>query len=349
MDIENKINQLDLSGNTSYVYFMQIGDNEGPIKIGFTKKLKHRFSVIQLSNPMLVTLLTVFPGGRREEFELHKQLKKYKVYGEWFEPNEELYQIINKYPILNLLTVDFQNSIKIGSESHNWKGDEASQASKQQRARAFKRRDKRFSEKCDRCGNGKGLDMVFLDGNKNNLQKDNVFSYCRRCRMEKDGTLNILLTSPKKENILKECIVCGKLSNAMRHGRCHSCNEFFRRNNCDRHEKTIEIKKCNICESAKKVVKGRCHNCYEYFLRNNIDKNEVDIETEEILKLQFLEDIKDKVKLMRKLYNSGKFTGKFLYTKADISANSFSQIIRNIYYHNPEYVYSPKFGMVKNK
>lgn len=261
---------LDLSGKTSYVYFFRIGE-DGPIKIGFTKRIRHRLAVVQVDNPSMVRLIAVMEGGRKEEFVLHKRFEEHRLYGEWFDPDNELVAFISTLQPLNLVAADFQKEIKRGAECHNWKGDAACSASKNQRARAYTR----YKKRCDRCRLGKGLDSVYKDGNKDNLDPDNIVLYCRRCRMELDGTLDII-KNIKHEKKLRPCKVCGNMDNRFWYDRCHACNEFFRRNGFERSEKRVGPKDpiaCVVCgKLVDKPAKGKCHTCYEFFRRNGFER-----------------------------------------------------------------------------
>lgn len=265
------MHSLDLSGKTSYVYFLKIGEN-GPIKIGFTKHIRHRLTIIQVDNPLMVILIAVLEGGRKEEFALHKKFAKHRLYGEWFTPDNELIDFISTLHPLNLVSADFQKKIKRGIESHNWKGDAVCAASKNQRARAYTR----YKKKCDRCKLGKGLDSVYKDGNKDNLDPDNIVLYCRRCRMELDGTLDIIKNVKHEKKSLRPCKICGKMGNRFWYDRCHTCHEFFRRHGFERSEKRVGPKdpvKCIVCERlVKEPAKGKCHTCYEFFRRNGFER-----------------------------------------------------------------------------
>ena len=82
---------------SQYVYFLQQGET-GPIKIGFTTKLKHRFAVIRSSN-IYVSVLGVMPGGRKEERQIHKRFKEHRIEGEWFYPVDEIVQLAKSLPL----------------------------------------------------------------------------------------------------------------------------------------------------------------------------------------------------------------------------------------------------------
>lgn len=337
-----KIFDLDLSGKTSYVYFLRVGES-GPIKIGFTKRIRYRLVTVQVDNPCLVWLLAVFPGGRKEEFELHKKFAKYRLYGEWFDPNEELLAFINQYPSLNLVSSDFQKPTKRGAECPNWKGELAGRCSKQQRARAYKR----YKKSCERCGLRKGLDTVFLDGNKDNLIPENLALYCRRCRMEVDGTLANLIATPKRQPSTRDCKICGRATNRLWYDRCHACNEFWRRNGFERSEKQkklpAEPAPCINCGKVAKLEKNKCHACYEFFRHHAYDRTfDNDTITEDVLLLNTLESGIEKAKLLRKLYSTQKYSAQFLAKHSNMSTSFFNDIVRNKCFVDNEYVFVRK-------
>jgi hypothetical protein len=332
---------LDLSGKTSYVYFLRISEN-GPIKIGFTKRLRERLSKVQVDNPFFVKLIAVTKGGRKEEYQLHQKFAKYRLYGEWFDPAEELLRYIEQFEKLDIVSADFQKPTRKGDASHNWKGDAACIVSKRQRARAHTRHKK----SCERCKLRKGLDTVYKDGNKDNLDPANLVLYCRRCRMELDGTLDNL-KSLEREKRPRPCKICGKITTRFWYDRCGSCNEFWRRNGLERTEKQNRIKDpvpCNVCSNmVKHPAKGKCHSCYEFYRRNGFDKDKVplkDLNTPDVNMLKSMGNMThDKANLIRNLYISKQFSNKFLAQSASISISYFNDIIRNRYFKNDNYVY----------
>lgn len=332
---------LDLSGKTTYVYFMQVGET-GPIKIGFTKNIQHRLSVIQVDNPSLVRLVAVQEGNR--SLEQHQKFNNYRLYGEWFEPVDDLLNYISQFTLLNIVAADFQKPRKRGSDCHNWKGEAAGRSSKQQRARAHTR----YKKKCDRCKLGKGLDTVYLDGNKDNLETTNIALYCRRCRMELDGTLEIIKNTkvPTKE---RPCKICGKITNRFWYDRCGTCNEFWRRNGYERSDKKEkESKPCIICGKVVRfIANGKCHTCYEFFRRNGYERTKKFLKDQESEDVKLLESfsgkmIMEKARMIRSLYQSGCYSNKFIAKKANISISYFNDIVHNRYFKDPEYMYVSK-------
>ena len=54
------------------------------IKVGTSEQPVQRLYELQSANPERIELLFTLPGGRKEEAQIHKQLRTYHVRGEWF-------------------------------------------------------------------------------------------------------------------------------------------------------------------------------------------------------------------------------------------------------------------------
>ena len=73
-------------GEYSKIYFVRCGDY---IKIGScSSDLSMRLSDLQIGNPEKIILEAFIPGDRKKEKWIHRQLRKFKVRGEWFKLNE---------------------------------------------------------------------------------------------------------------------------------------------------------------------------------------------------------------------------------------------------------------------
>jgi len=111
-----------------------------------------------------------------------------------------------------------------GEHNYAWKGDAARHESKRGRAANYPR-----SGLCERCGNP-GQDRHHRDGDPGNNDPRNVEFLCRRCHMAADGRLAALARYPRKKTHPRPCLICGSLRDKRRwHGRCHACNEYWRR------------------------------------------------------------------------------------------------------------------------
>lgn len=71
------------------IYFIQAVDG-GPVKIGWAKNLDKRIAEIQRMSPSQLCILNTFDSSKEDERLLHKYFKCIRLYGEWFEPTDEL-------------------------------------------------------------------------------------------------------------------------------------------------------------------------------------------------------------------------------------------------------------------
>lgn len=71
------------------IYFIQAHDG-GPIKIGWAKNIDKRIAEIQRMSPSQLRVLNTFDSSEEDERILHKYFKRIRLYGEWFEPTDEL-------------------------------------------------------------------------------------------------------------------------------------------------------------------------------------------------------------------------------------------------------------------
>lgn len=68
---------------------------EGPIKIGYTSALAEtRMAQLQVGHHEQLYLLGTIVGSISDENSLHKELERYSIRGEWFEPSPELLMTI---------------------------------------------------------------------------------------------------------------------------------------------------------------------------------------------------------------------------------------------------------------
>lgn len=84
-----------------YVYFIQ-GENGGAIKIGYSKDPESRLKSLQTSYPDILKVLCLIPGTEKIEKKYHKKFENIRLNGEWFKPDETVFQEIEtlkaKYP-----------------------------------------------------------------------------------------------------------------------------------------------------------------------------------------------------------------------------------------------------------
>jgi hypothetical protein len=121
---------------------------------------------------------------------------------------------------------------KHAEEHPNWIGDDIrSPDASRERVR------KKYTQlgACERCREVNATDRHHKDSNPFNNVRSNLAFLCRRCHMIEDGRLERFAALPKVEpKPPTPCIVCSKLYKPLRKGRCHSCNEYYRRHGYDR-------------------------------------------------------------------------------------------------------------------
>jgi hypothetical protein len=114
-----------------------------------------------------------------------------------------------------------------------WRGVNASQNNKRKRART------RWElTLCEKCGSP-ATDRHHKTGNLDDCSKNEIQILCRKCHMEIDGRLNLLIKKAKNRpspRIKKPCVNCGDNFFPLRKGLCHKCNEYLRRHKCARPE-----------------------------------------------------------------------------------------------------------------
>lgn len=77
----------------SFVYFIQAGIS-GPIKIGVTGNPLQRLGQLQTGNAENLRILAIHPGTVGLERALHRYFAPYQLKNEWFDPCEELLDLI---------------------------------------------------------------------------------------------------------------------------------------------------------------------------------------------------------------------------------------------------------------
>lgn len=75
------------------VYFVSAPDR---IKIGYTRQLEHRLRQLgqQCLDPL--TVIATIPGNRELEREIHRQLERYRIKGEWFEDCDSVWALMSE-------------------------------------------------------------------------------------------------------------------------------------------------------------------------------------------------------------------------------------------------------------
>ena len=82
----------------SVVYFIQAECGSsylGPIKIGYTKKLRNRLISMNMDNFHELKILKIISGDRNKEKEIHQKFAGIRIKGEWFKPDQSLLNYIS--------------------------------------------------------------------------------------------------------------------------------------------------------------------------------------------------------------------------------------------------------------
>ena len=67
-----------------YVYFVQEGRTDSPVKIGYSTYPDGRMEILQRGNPNELFLIAAIPGGIALEQRLHRRFAEGRIRGEWF-------------------------------------------------------------------------------------------------------------------------------------------------------------------------------------------------------------------------------------------------------------------------
>lgn len=73
------------------IYFIQVG-GDGPIKIGVAVDPVQRLQALQVGHPEQLRIIATIPGGLSREAEIHRKLSAYRKAGEWFHPDQALFE-----------------------------------------------------------------------------------------------------------------------------------------------------------------------------------------------------------------------------------------------------------------
>ena len=87
------------------VYFIQEGEN-GPIKIGRSGNPEKRLGNLQEGNPRKLKIIAVLHGDRQRENEIHHELRRFGIRGEWFYPTREVFDYINRDQHIDYEVID---------------------------------------------------------------------------------------------------------------------------------------------------------------------------------------------------------------------------------------------------
>jgi hypothetical protein len=76
------------------IYVIENVEN-GHLKIGKAYNTKKRLAFLQTANSCDLRLLKEFDGGHSLERKIHRDLKKYKIRGEWFMPDDAVWKYLD--------------------------------------------------------------------------------------------------------------------------------------------------------------------------------------------------------------------------------------------------------------
>lgn len=78
------------------ITFIQAGE-KGPIKIGFTDQPTTRKKGLQTAHYDELRIIGVMEGDNKLEDELHVRFEAYKIRGEWYRPESEIFKYVEDY------------------------------------------------------------------------------------------------------------------------------------------------------------------------------------------------------------------------------------------------------------
>lgn len=78
-----------------WIYFVEIQDGTGAIKIGFASNLKSRVSQLQTSSPYDLKIRAAFVGKEATEKFLHQKFEDLHLRGEWFSKSDRIDRVID--------------------------------------------------------------------------------------------------------------------------------------------------------------------------------------------------------------------------------------------------------------
>lgn len=88
--------------DSCHVYFVQAGDEFGPVKIGITNNIKKRLEMLQTGSPVKLRCLSLIdfesePRAREAESSLHEMFDDLRLEGEWFEWHDDFVDLLKGF------------------------------------------------------------------------------------------------------------------------------------------------------------------------------------------------------------------------------------------------------------
>ena len=84
------------SSACTWLYFIQAGE-DGPIKIGTSDDPVRRMGRMQVDNAAPLRFVAVCRVTRGAEADVHDDLARHRIRGEWFEPAQEVFVVAHAY------------------------------------------------------------------------------------------------------------------------------------------------------------------------------------------------------------------------------------------------------------
>lgn len=92
------------------IYFVR-NNSTLAVKIGFSSHPKKRLAQLQSANMDRLTLIIQIPGEKEDEKRLHQEFASHRISGEWFEPNQQLSETIER--LIQIHCVPLPDKLKV--------------------------------------------------------------------------------------------------------------------------------------------------------------------------------------------------------------------------------------------
>jgi len=95
------------------IYFIQ-NINTGSVKIGYSRRIKERLSVLSVGSDSKLDIIKVLKVNNQVESVIFNKFSKDRIKGEWFAYSNNIKRFINDVPNVNTKqTIDFINDFKL--------------------------------------------------------------------------------------------------------------------------------------------------------------------------------------------------------------------------------------------
>ena len=79
-----------------YIYVI-LDEQDNTVKIGFSINPRERLAHLQIGNGRRLQLIQTFVGDAVTEFDIHSEIYHYNVSGEWFQYNDYVKSVLQRY------------------------------------------------------------------------------------------------------------------------------------------------------------------------------------------------------------------------------------------------------------